>query len=99
MAFGAGAAGCGLLGASHAATGERTRFEAVVPGPFSVNDEKPTSYASVTEYGNFYEFGPDKDSRVLIGYFDSVARISLIGRARSMFTHSPPSSSWLGSGR
>ncbi|HQR59124.1 MAG TPA: protein-methionine-sulfoxide reductase catalytic subunit MsrP [Azonexus sp.] len=62
MAFGAGAAGCGLLGASHAATGERTRFEAVVPGPFSVNDEKPTSYASVTEYGNFYEFGPDKDS-------------------------------------
>ena len=43
--------------------------------------------------------GPDSESRVLIGYFDKVARISLIGRDRSMFTHSPPSSSWLGSGR
>ncbi len=62
MALGAGAAGCGLLGASHAATGERTRFESVIPGPFSLKGERPTSYASVTEYGNFYEFGPDKDS-------------------------------------
>ncbi|MGB5010981.1 MAG: mononuclear molybdenum enzyme YedY, partial [Candidatus Dechloromonas phosphoritropha] len=62
MALGAGAAGCGLLGASHAATGERTRFESVIPGSFSVTDEKPTAYASVTEYSNFYEFGPDKDS-------------------------------------
>jgi sulfoxide reductase catalytic subunit YedY len=25
-------------------------------------DEKPTPYESVTTYGNFYEFGPDKDS-------------------------------------
>jgi len=25
-------------------------------------DEKPTPYESVTSYGNFYEFGPDKDS-------------------------------------
>ncbi|MGB4228067.1 MAG: protein-methionine-sulfoxide reductase catalytic subunit MsrP [Candidatus Dechloromonas phosphoritropha] len=62
MALGAGAAGCGLLGASHAATGERTRFESVIPGSFSVTDEKPTAYASFTEYGNFYEFGPDKGS-------------------------------------
>ena len=62
MALGAGAAGCGLLGASHAATGERTRFEPVIPGSFSVTDEKPTAYASFTEYGNFYEFGPDKGS-------------------------------------
>ncbi|MBL0353012.1 MAG: protein-methionine-sulfoxide reductase catalytic subunit MsrP [Candidatus Dechloromonas phosphoritropha] len=62
VALGAGAAGCGLFGASHAATGERTCFESVIPGSFSVTDEKPTAYASVTEYGNFYEFGPDKDS-------------------------------------
>ena len=62
MALGASTAACGLSGASHAATGERMRFESVTPGPFSLTDEKPTSYASVTEYGNFYEFGPDKDS-------------------------------------
>jgi len=31
------------------------------PGPFS-SDEKPTSFESMTSYGNFYEFGPDKDS-------------------------------------
>ncbi|MGB4912100.1 MAG: protein-methionine-sulfoxide reductase catalytic subunit MsrP [Candidatus Dechloromonas phosphoritropha] len=62
VALGAGAAGCGLFGASHAATSERTCFESVIPGSFSVTDEKPTAYASVTEYSNFYEFGPDKDS-------------------------------------
>lgn len=32
--------------------------------PFSV-DEKPTSYTNITSYGNFYEFGPDKDSPAL----------------------------------
>ena len=62
LALGLGAAGLGLTGSTHAATGERTRFEAVTPGPFSASDEKITPYASVTEYGNFYEFGPDKDS-------------------------------------
>lgn len=62
VALGAGAAGCGLFGASHAATSERTCFESVIPGSFSVTDEKPTAYASFTEYGNFYEFGPDKGS-------------------------------------
>ncbi len=29
--------------------------------PFSI-EEKPTPYENVTTYGNFYEFGPDKDS-------------------------------------
>ena len=62
LTLGLGAAGLGLTGSSPAATGERTRFEAVTPGPFSASDEKITPYASVTEYGNFYEFGPDKDS-------------------------------------
>ena len=62
VTFGLGAAGLGLIGNSHAAGAERTRFEAVTPGPFSASDEKITPYTSVTEYGNFYEFGPDKDS-------------------------------------
>ncbi len=34
---------------------------------------------------------PVSDSRVLIGYFESVARISFIGWLRSIFTTSPPS--------
>ncbi len=38
-----------------------TRLEGVRPGPYSL-DEKPTPMESVTAYGNFYEFGPDKDS-------------------------------------
>ena len=62
LSAGLGATALGLSGHTLAATGERTRFEAMVPGPFSLTDEKPTPYASVTEYGNFYEFGPDKDS-------------------------------------
>ena len=62
VTFGLGAAGLGLIGISHAATAERIRFEAITPGPFSASDEKITPYTSVTEYGNFYEFGPDKDS-------------------------------------
>ena len=32
------------------------------PSPFSLIDEKPNTKAQVTGYGNFYEFGPDKDS-------------------------------------
>ena len=35
--------------------------------------------------------GPVSDSRVLTGYRDSVARISFIGRLRSMRTTSPSS--------
>lgn len=30
--------------------------------PLSLSDEKPTPMQRVTSYGNFYEFGPDKDS-------------------------------------
>ena len=62
MTLGVGAASLGLSGRSHAADSQRTRFESIIPGSFSVHDEKPTPYASVTEYGNYYEFGPDKDS-------------------------------------
>ena len=64
LALGLGAAGLGLMGESRAAATERIRFEKITPGQFSAGDEKITPYASVTEYGNFYEFGPDKDSPI-----------------------------------
>lgn len=35
---------------------------AIRKSPLSTQDEKLTPMASVTSYGNFYEFGPDKDS-------------------------------------
>ncbi len=64
MAAGLGAVGLGIIGSSRAASNERLRFENIVPGQFSSTEEKVTPYASVTEYGNFYEFGPDKSSPV-----------------------------------
>ena len=62
MAAGLGAISLGATGSGHAAAGDRVRFENVTQGAFSSGDEKITPYASVTEYGNFYEFGPDKSS-------------------------------------
>lgn len=62
MAVGLGAIGLGTVGHSRASSNERLRFENVVSGQFSTNEEKVTPHASVTEYGNFYEFGPDKSS-------------------------------------
>lgn len=37
------------------------RFGKLLPSPVS-SDEKPTRFDAMTTYGNFYEFGPDKDS-------------------------------------
>ena len=37
------------------------RFTKLQPG-LSPNPEPPSRYDQVTQYGNFYEFGPDKDS-------------------------------------
>lgn len=37
------------------------RLEGVRPNTQAI-DDKPTPYESITTYGNFYEFGPDKDS-------------------------------------
>lgn len=37
------------------------KIEGIRKSSFSI-DEKLTSYENVTSYGNFYEFGPDKDS-------------------------------------
>lgn len=45
-------------------SGSGSPLDARKGSPFSV-DEKPSSYANVTSYGNFYEFGPDKDSPAL----------------------------------
>ncbi|MEY2633987.1 MAG: hypothetical protein RIR00_2641 [Pseudomonadota bacterium] len=50
-----------LLPGSASALPRGPRLPDLRPGPFS-SDEKPTSYESITGYGNFYEFGPDKDS-------------------------------------
>lgn len=49
----------GISPATAASVGEK--LGKIRPGPFS-SDEKPTSFESMTSYGNFYEFGPDKDS-------------------------------------
>jgi len=37
-------------------------FGKLLASPLSLSDDKPTAFKSVTTYGNFYEFGPDKDS-------------------------------------
>ena len=62
MAVGVGAIGLNRIGSSHASGTERLRFDNVTHGAYSAGNEKLTPYASVTEYGNFYEFGPDKSS-------------------------------------
>lgn len=62
MAMGVGAIGLNRIGSSHASGSERLRFDNVAQGAYPAGNEKLTPYASVTEYGNFYEFGPDKSS-------------------------------------
>lgn len=37
-------------------------FGKLLSSPHSLLDDKPTPFKSVTTYGNFYEFGPDKES-------------------------------------
>ncbi len=44
-----------------AAPAHGARFEGVVPNVVTL-DEKATPFDSMTTYGNFYEFGPDKES-------------------------------------
>jgi len=54
-------AGMALLGGGFAAsTRAATPFGAIVKSPFST-DEKPTPYADVTSYNNYYEFGTSKE--------------------------------------
>ncbi len=62
--LGGGLAAMALPDLGHAAqtAGSRgQRLDGVLPGVISL-DEKVTPYESVTSYGNFYEFGPDKES-------------------------------------
>lgn len=59
------AAGAGALGLPrNSAAGETPGISLgkLLASPYSLPDEKPTPFKSVTTYGNFYEFGPDKDS-------------------------------------
>lgn len=39
-----------------------TLFASAQASPYSLLDEKATPMSTITSYGNFYEFGPDKDS-------------------------------------
>ena len=56
-----------LFGATGLAMGNRafpnaSPFGKLQASLYSLTDDKPTAFKSVTSYGNFYEFGPDKDS-------------------------------------
>lgn len=63
LLVGAGSLGFGL---GHAAVpGEETTGNTLgklAASPYSLRDEKLTPLGTMTSYGNFYEFGPDKDS-------------------------------------
>jgi sulfoxide reductase catalytic subunit YedY len=64
QAAGLGLAAAGLgIGSPDAAGAEPRgpKLAGVRPNAMPI-DDKPTSYESITSYGNFYEFGPDKDS-------------------------------------
>ena len=51
------------LGVAHSsASADSAAFAKLLPSPHSLSDDKPTPFKTVTSYGNFYEFGPDKDS-------------------------------------
>lgn len=59
------AGGAGALGMAHAnppASAAGASLGKLQSSPFSLADDKPTPFKSVTSYGNFYEFGPDKES-------------------------------------
>ncbi|HMV00305.1 MAG TPA: protein-methionine-sulfoxide reductase catalytic subunit MsrP [Rhodocyclaceae bacterium] len=60
-ALGAGLAASALPGTLHAAPTHGARLEGVRPGVVTL-DEKLTPFETMTTYGNFYEFGPDKES-------------------------------------
>jgi methionine sulfoxide reductase catalytic subunit len=57
-----GIAAAGILGLPAEALAEERGQKLAVTGTnrFSI-DEKPTAYSAITSYGNFYEFGPNKD--------------------------------------
>lgn len=58
----AGTGALALNALTFASAAESSDFSALTSSPLSITDEKITPMNSVTSYGNFYEFGPDKDS-------------------------------------
>lgn len=59
------AGSAGALGVAHgqqAAGTPGASLGKLQSSPFSLTDDKPTPFKSVSTYGNFYEFGPDKES-------------------------------------
>lgn len=62
LALGLGAASLGLAHGAETREGRGRPLANLRSSPFSTLDDKPTPYQSMTTYGNFYEFGPDKDS-------------------------------------
>lgn len=61
LALGLGAVSLGLAHGAETRN-DGSRFEGLLASPLSTRDDKLTPYQSMTTYGNFYEFGPDKDS-------------------------------------
>lgn len=56
-------AAASTLGLQHSsARADAAPFAKLLASPHSLSDDKPTPFKAVTSYGNFYEFGPDKDS-------------------------------------
>lgn len=62
LALGIGAASLGITSNAEAREEPGTSLGKLIASPFSTRDDKQTPFASMTSYGNFYEFGPDKDS-------------------------------------
>jgi len=62
LALGLGAARFGLARGADSREGRGSPLGNLLSSPFSTRDDKLTPYQSMTTYGNFYEFGPDKDS-------------------------------------
>ena len=62
LALGLGAASLGLAHGAETREGRSSPFDNLLSSSLSTRDDKLTPYKSMTTYGNFYEFGPDKDS-------------------------------------
>jgi sulfoxide reductase catalytic subunit YedY len=62
LAAGIGTASLGISPSAEALDAPGNSLGKLISSPFSTHDDKPTPLKSMTSYGNFYEFGPDKDS-------------------------------------
>lgn len=62
LVLGAGTAGLGLSHGTELSERPGQALGNLISSPFSLRDDKPTPFKSMTSYGNFYEFGPDKES-------------------------------------